>query len=25
MPRIVFELPALFSFETEMQIYISHV
>jgi len=25
MPRIVFELPAHFSFETEMQIYISHV
>lgn len=25
MARIVFELPAQFSFETEMQIYISHV
>ncbi|MDH4447870.1 MAG: thioesterase family protein [Acidovorax sp.] len=25
MPRIVFELPAHFSFSTEMQIYISHV
>ena len=25
MPRIVFELPEHFSFETEMQIYISHV
>ena len=25
MPRIVFELPAHFSFETDMQIYISHV
>lgn len=25
MPRIVFDLPAHFSFSTEMQIYISHV
>lgn len=25
MPRVIFELPAHFGFETEMQVYISHV